>query len=159
MAKRNQRVLEGAERDAVIARVSEYVELSVTPFGKSQRGVVRVDERPSMYAGEGTVYLLQMFAEGELVNNRIGAWMVLFDKGVSAGFHTHGSRREQELYVIVHGKGVYRDKDGSGGTVREQVVRKGSITSVQGRGFHSIENTSDEPLIIFVVTTNEPEGV
>jgi hypothetical protein len=30
-----------------------------------------------MYGGDGVVYLLQMFANAELVNNRIGAYMML----------------------------------------------------------------------------------
>ena len=55
------------------------------------------DKRANMYDGTGTVYLLQMFEEGELVNNRIGAYMVLLTEQDSVGFHTHGNRGEQNV--------------------------------------------------------------
>lgn len=149
-------VLEGEERQAIINLVEKFIDLTVTPFGGNIRGVVRVDKREPMYGGKGIVYLLQMYEEGELVNNRIGCYMVLPGKGTRAGFHTHGSRNEQELYCIVHGNGVYRDMPGDDKhAVREHPVKRGSITSVQGKGFHSIENTGSDPLIVFVITTNE----
>lgn len=143
------------EQKNVIEIVSKYVDLSVTPFGKPVRGAVRIDKRMPMYGGNGVVYLFQMFGEGELVNNRIGAYMVLLTKDDDAGFHTHGTRKEQELYVIMHGEGIYMDRDGAFGEIRSQPVTKGSITAVQGNGFHAIKNTGSEPLIIFVITTNE----
>lgn len=143
------------ERTHVIETVSKYIDLSVTPFGSPVRGPVRIDKRTPMYGGNGVVYLFQMFGEGELVNNRIGAYMVLLTKDDDAGFHTHGTRKEQELYIIMHGEGLYMDRDGAFGEIRHQPVKKGAITAVQREGFHAIKNTGDEPLIIFVITTNE----
>ncbi len=143
------------EREHVIKTVSKYVDLSVTPFGEKVRSFARLDKRQPMYGGDGVVYLFQMFEPGKLVNNRIGAWMVLLNKGDEAGFHTHGTRKEQELYVVFHGEGEYRDRDGAFGEIRRQEIRKGSISAVQGNGFHSVINTGDDPLIIFVITTNE----
>ena len=68
-------------------------------------------------------------------------------RGTSAGFHTHGPRKEQEIYCVVHGEGIYRDMDGATKqVVREQEVRRGSVTSVQGPGFHSIVNTGSRPV-------------
>jgi mannose-6-phosphate isomerase-like protein (cupin superfamily) len=146
------------DNNEVVEIISKYINLSVTPFGQATRTVVRVDKRSLMYGGNGIVYLLQMFDQNELVNNRIGAYMVFLKKGDQAGFHTHGTRNEQELYIVMHGEGEYSDKAGENGQIRKQKIKKGSITSVQDEGFHSVINTSNEPLIIFVITTNEQKS-
>jgi oxalate decarboxylase/phosphoglucose isomerase-like protein (cupin superfamily) len=145
------------ENNKVIEIVSQYLDLTVTPFGNEVRSVVRVDKREAMYNGNGTVYLLQMFGIEELVNNRIGAYMVFLNKDDQAGFHTHGTRNEQELYVVMQGEGEYADRAGVTGTIRTRKIKKGSITAVNGIGFHSVKNTTNEPLIIFVITSNEPK--
>jgi mannose-6-phosphate isomerase-like protein (cupin superfamily) len=143
------------ENEKIIQIVSKYIDLTVTPFGKAPRSVVRVDKRDPMYGGNGIVYLLQMFNAGELVNNRIGAYMVLLNKNDQAGFHTHGDRDEQEIYVVINGEGEYSDKADENGEIRQQKIIRGSITTVNNNGFHSVKNTTDEPLIIFVITTNK----
>lgn len=144
------------ENEKVIEIVSKYIDLSVTPFKQQTRSVVRVDPRISMYGGNGIVYLLQMFDVNELVNNRIGAYMVFLNKDDEAGFHTHGTRNEEELYIVMHGEGTYFDKDGESGKVRSKKVTKGAITAVSKTGFHSLKNNTNEPLIVFVITTSEP---
>ncbi len=144
------------EAEAVIKRISEFINLEVTPFGKDIRSIVQVDKRQPMYGGDGKVYLLHMFDKRELVNNRIGSYMILPDDGDESGFHTHGPRKEQELYIVMHGVGEYADRDGEHGTIRKQKISKGSVTAVQHNGFHAVKNIGNEPLIIFVVTTNEP---
>jgi oxalate decarboxylase/phosphoglucose isomerase-like protein (cupin superfamily) len=97
-----------------------------------------------------------MFEEGELVNNRIGAFMVLPTSSDSAGFHTHGTRNEQEIYIVVHGKGDYLEKENWESSEKVYPIQRGNLTTVRGEAFHSVRNTGDEPLIIFVITTNEP---
>ena len=144
------------EDDEVIKIVSQYIDLTVTPFGQAPRGVVRVDKRDPMYGGNGIVYLLQMFGVNELINNRLCAYMVFLNKNDQAGFHNHGDRNEQELYVVMHGEGEYSDKASVNGKVRKQKLVKGSITAINDDGLHSVKNTTDEPLIIFVITTNKP---
>lgn len=109
-----------------------------------------------MYGGDGVVYLLQMFEEGELVNNRIGAYMILPYRNVSVGYHTHGTRHEQELYVVISGEGEYREKETLESGYRSYELQSGNLTTIKGGAYHSIVNTSDEPLVIFVITTNEP---
>ena len=143
------------EANQVIEKVSQYIDLGVVPFGQDKRSVVRVDTRKPMYGGEGVVYLLQMFDVDELINNRIGCFMVFLNKNDQAGFHDHGPRNEEEVYVVMHGEGIYSDKAGADGEVRETKITKGNITAVSNEGFHSVQNTSDEPLIIFVITTNK----
>jgi len=146
-----------AENNEIIKLVSQYIDLSVTPFNKSERTVVRVDKRDPMYGGNGIVYLLQMFDEGELTNNRIGAYMVFLNKGDQAGFHTHGTRNEEELYIVMHGEGEYLEMTKKDGIIRKKNLKKGSITAMSGEGFHSLTNTTDSILIVFVITTNNPK--
>lgn len=144
------------DKKQVIDIVSKYVDITLTPFGKPQRTVIDVEKRDPMYGGEGVVYMLSIFEKDELVNNRIGTYMVLLNKGDQAGFHEHYSKREQELYVIVHGQGEYIEREGQEKITRKFNLKKGNVTSIQGENnYHSIINTGDEPLIIFVVTTYE----
>lgn len=146
------------EKSYILELVQKHLDLTVTTFGQDVRSVVRIDKRPNMYGGDGVVYLLQMFGRRELVNNRIGCYMVLPERGDESGFHDHGPRKEEELYVVIHGEGLYFDRKGEDGPIREQRITRGQITAVKGDGFHSVVNTSDEPLILFVITTNEPRG-
>lgn len=150
-------ILSENEKKELIDLVSKYIDLSVTPFKKAERTVVRIDKRNPMYGGKGIVYLLQMFNEGELTNNRIGAYMVFKNKGDEAGFHTHGTRHEEELYIVMHGEGEYSEMTKKDGIIRKKILKKGSITAMNGEGFHSLINTTDEVLIVFVITTNNPQ--
>lgn len=144
------------EKKHVIDTVSNYIDITLTPFGKPQRSVIDVEKRDPMYDGNGVVYMLSIFEKGELVNNRIGTYMILLNKGDQAGFHEHGSKKEQELYVIVHGEGEYIEREGQDKITRTFNLKKGNVTTIQGENnYHSIINTGTEPLIIFVVTTYE----
>lgn len=147
---------EGEEFDHVMQEVSKYIHLYVMPFGKEERTVARIDKRENMYGGNGTVHMIQMFEQKELANNRLAAYMVLLNKGDESGFHTHNERNEEELYVVVHGTGEYRERTGTEGSIRKKMLQKGDITAISSIGYHSIENTGDEPLIMFVITTNNP---
>ncbi|WPO89846.1 cupin domain-containing protein [Chryseobacterium sp. YR459] len=144
---------EGAEFDHVIREVSKYINLYVMAFEKNERTITQMDKRENMYGGNGTVYMLQMFDQKELAHNRLAAYMVLLNKGDESGFHTHNQRNEQELYVVVHGTGEYRERAGVEGPIRKKILQKGDITAINSIGYHSIENTGDEPLIMFVITT------
>ncbi|AZB35848.1 cupin domain-containing protein [Chryseobacterium bernardetii] len=147
---------EGTEFNHVIQEVSKYIHLYVMPFGKNERTFIRIDKRENMYGGKGIVHMIQMFDQNELANNRLAAYMVLLNKGDESGFHTHNVRNEEELYVVVHGTGEYRERTGTEGTIRTKTLQKGDITAISSIGYHSIENTGDEPLIMFVITTNNP---
>lgn len=144
------------EKQHVLDTVSKYIDITLTPFGKPQRTAIDVEKRDPMYDGNGVVYMLSIFEKGELVNNRIGTYMVLLNKGDQAGFHEHGSKKEQELYVLVHGQGEYIEREGLDKITRTFNLKKGNVTCIQGdNNYHSIINTGEEPLIIFVVTTYE----
>lgn len=145
-----------AAKKHVLDTVSKYIDMTVVPFNKPQHTILDVEKRDPMYGGNGVVYMLSLFEKGELVNNRIGVYMVLLNNGDQAGFHEHGSRNEQELYVIVNGQGEYIERLGENNITRTLNLKKGNITSIQGNdNYHSIINTGNEPLIIFVVTTYE----
>lgn len=146
------------EENEVLEILSKYVDFTLIPFGKEQRGVIEIEKRDPMYGGNGVVYMLSLFEKGELVNNRIGMYMILMNKGDQAGFHEHGSRNEQELYVILNGQGEYTERVGLEDVTRTLTLKKGNVTSIQGNdNYHSVTNIGNEPLIIFVVTTNEPK--
>jgi oxalate decarboxylase/phosphoglucose isomerase-like protein (cupin superfamily) len=147
---------EGAEFDHVIQEVSKYIHLYVMAFEKKERTLTRIDKRENMYGGSGTVYMLQMFDQKELSNNRLAAYMVLLNRGDESGFHTHNEKNEEELYVVVHGTGEYRERTGTQGSERKKILQRGDITAISSIGYHSIENTGKEPLIMFVITTNNP---
>lgn len=147
-----------SEEQLVLDTVEKYIDINVIPFGKPLNTVLDIEKRDPMYGGNGVVYMLSVFEKGALVNNRIGVYMVLLNKGDQAGFHEHGSKKEQELYVIVHGEGSYTERVGDDNETRTLNLKKGNITSIQGNNnYHSITNSGNEPLIIFVVTTYEPQ--
>lgn len=146
------------EEQAVINKVAEYIDLKAYIFGKSDRDVIKIEKRDPMYGGNGIVYMLSFFGANELVNNRIACYMVLLNKGDQAGFHEYGNRFEQELYIVVNGSGKYVERIGNSDVIKELHLNKGSITAIGGKeNYHSVTNTADEPLIIFVITTNEKQ--
>lgn len=145
-----------AEEQQVLDEVAKYIDITMTPFGKPQRGVIHIEKRDPMYGGDGVVYMLSIFEKDELVNNRIGVYMVLLKKGDQAGFHEHWSKKEQELYVIVNGQGKYIEREGQEKITRTFDLKKGAVTAIKGEdNYHSIINSGDQPLIIFVVSTYE----
>lgn len=144
------------EKQHLDALLDKVIDTTVHHYGSPPRSAVRYDRRDEMYGGSGTTYLLQMFGEGELVNNRIGAYMVLPREKDSVGFHSHEDRGEQEVYVVMHGRGTYLEKDHAEADPRSFAIEKGTITTVRGSALHAVKNTGEEPLVIFVVTTFEP---
>lgn len=144
------------EQRTLDALLDGLIDTTVHHYGAEPRQAVRYDKRQAMYDGSGTVYLLQLFEDSELVNNRIGAYMVLPTAEDSVGFHTHGDRHEQEVYVVIHGTGTYLEKDDPDAEPRAYPIEKGTITTVRGPALHAVQNTGEEPLVVFVITTNEP---
>ena len=144
-----------AEKSAIDHLIAPYLNPTVFHLGTPARKAARYDKREQMYGGNGVVYLLQLFHPEELVSNRIGAYMILPTSKDSCGFHTHGTRKEQELYIIMHGEGIYYEKMDGKSEPKQYPLTKGNITSIKGMALHAIENTGTEPLIIFVVTTYE----
>ena len=148
------------ENKRVIEILKQYIDLSVTIFGKERRKEYdfKIEKRDPMYGGAGVVYMVSLFENDDLVNNRIGVYMVLMNKGDQAGFHEHGSRKEQELYVVLNGEGKYMERKGQEDEIRSFTLTKGAVTAIQGdNNYHSLINTGEEPLIVFVVATYEKQ--
>lgn len=146
------------EEQQLLELVAPYIDIKVLNSYEEVRKHYRIDKRENMYGGEGTVYLIQLYEPfNELVNNRIGCYMILPTTNDWVGFHEHGKRKEQELYVVLNGEGAYHDKIGQTGEERITSIMKGNVTTVKGESYHSVRNisTSNEPLILFVITTNE----
>jgi hypothetical protein len=57
----------------------------------------------------------------------------------------------------MHGEGEYLEMTKKDGIIRKKNLKKGSITAMSGEGFHSLTNTTDSILIVFVITTNNPK--
>lgn len=146
------------EQAAVESMVAPYIEPAVHPLSQPTRTVSRYDRREAMYNGTGVVYLLQLFRPGELVNNRIAAYMILPSSADSVGFHSHGDRNEEELYVVMRGTGTYLEKARPDSEPRRIDIGPGSVTQVKGEALHAVRNTGAEPLIVFVITTNAPQS-
>ncbi len=144
------------EKNELNKMLGPLINPMVYHYGSSRTKVARYDKREEMYGGNGVVYLLQMFEPDELVNNRIGAFMLLSSPADSVGFHTHGTRNEEEIYLVMHGKGEYLEKDDWESEPRSYPLSKGNLTTVRGSAYHAVKNTGEEPLVIFVITTNEP---
>lgn len=146
------------EEQALLDLIAPYLDIKVINSYEEVRKFYRIDKRKDMYGGKGIVYLIQLYEPfSELVNNRIGSYMILPTIKDWVGFHEHGTRKEQELYVVLNGEGTYHDKSGENGEERITPIHKGNITTVKGESYHSVRNTSisEEPLILFVITTNE----
>ena len=86
-----------------------------------------------------------MFDVEELVNNRIGAYMFFLNKHDQAGFHTHGTRNEQELYVVMHGEGEYMDRVGVTGPVRTQKIKKEALQQLTKTAFIQLKTQLMNP--------------
>ena len=110
----------------------------------------RIDERPEMRGGNGTVRIEHLFEPGTELKTptRLCAKLYL-EPGVSIGFHRH--ENEEEIFVIVKGQGEIDDN----GTSR-QVAAGDSVLTGNGAG-HAVKNTGSETLEILAVISKYAE--
>jgi mannose-6-phosphate isomerase-like protein (cupin superfamily) len=110
----------------------------------------RIDERPEMRGGNGTVRIEHLFEAGTELKSptRLCARLYL-EPGVSIGFHRH--ENEEEIFVIVKGEGEIDDN----GTLR-QVAAGDSVLTGNGAG-HAVRNTGSETLEILAVISKYAE--
>ena len=110
----------------------------------------RIDERPEMRGGNGTVRIEHLFEPGTELKSptRLCAKLYL-EPGVSIGFHRHES--EEDIFVIVKGQGEIDDN----GTSR-QVAAGDSVLTGNGAG-HAVKNTGSETLEILAVISKYAE--
>lgn len=75
------------------------------------------------------------------------SWLSL-DAGSSIGYHKHTTN--EDVYVVVSGTGVFRDKDGV-----DKPVKAGDVTIVRKGESHGLTNTGKVPLVILDVIAEQ----
>lgn len=75
------------------------------------------------------------------------SWLTLAP-GDSIGYHQHTTN--EDTYIIVSGRGSFKDKDG-----REVPVKAGDVTIVRKGESHGLTNTGTEPLVFIDVIAEQ----
>lgn len=102
-----------------------------------------IEVRSAMRGGTGQVSIRHLFKKEEITAKcRLCAWLTL-PPGASIGMHQH--QQEDELFVIVRGRGVLDD-----GAVRTVVTAGDAILTGRGEA-HAIANDGDTDLEIIAV--------
>ncbi|RRD66162.1 cupin domain-containing protein [Fretibacterium sp. OH1220_COT-178] len=99
--------------------------------------------RREIQGGKGEAHCLYAISKGEGPEKsrfKMAATMTL-DPGASIGIHTHET--DEEIYVILSGKGMYTDDDGS-----RSEVGPGDITLTMRGQKHGLEVSNDGPLTL-----------
>jgi mannose-6-phosphate isomerase-like protein (cupin superfamily) len=99
-------------------------------------------ERKDVAGGHGTVYGEYAFTRDKALKDQAikeVSWLRLMP-GDSIGYHQHVTN--EDVYVIVSGEGVFKDKDG-----KDKPVKAGDIAIVRKGESHGIANSGKEPLI------------
>ena len=110
----------------------------------------RIDERPEMRGGSGTVRIEHLFEPGTDLKSPTRLCAKLYLKpGVSIGFHRH--ENEEEIFVIVKGEGEIDDN----GTIRK-VAAGDSVLTGNGAG-HAVRNTGSDTLEILALISQYTE--
>ena len=95
-----------------------------------------------MAGGHGTVHGEYAFTRDKALKDQAikeVSWLRL-DPGDSIGYHQHVTN--EDVYVIVSGEGVFKDKDG-----KDKPVKAGDVTIVRKGESHGIANSGKEPLV------------
>lgn len=75
------------------------------------------------------------------------SWLTLAP-GDSIGYHLHTAN--EDTYIIVSGRGTFKDKDG-----RDVPVKAGDVTIVRKGESHGLANTGTEPLVFVDVIAEQ----
>ncbi|MFT3814729.1 MAG: cupin domain-containing protein [Acidovorax sp.] len=75
------------------------------------------------------------------------SWLTLAP-GDSIGYHLHTTN--EDTYIIISGRGTFRDKDG-----RDVPVKAGDVTIVRKGESHGLANTGTEPLVFVDVIAEQ----
>ena len=107
-------------------------------------------ERKDVAGGHGTVYGDYAFTRDRALKDQAikeVSWLRL-NSGDSVGYHQHVTN--EDVYVIVSGEGVFKDKDG-----KDKPVKAGDIMIVRKGESHGIANSGKEPLIFVDVIAEQ----
>lgn len=75
------------------------------------------------------------------------SWLTL-KPGDSIGYHKHTTN--EDTYIIISGRGTFKDKDG-----RDVPVKAGDVTIVRKNESHGLTNTGTEPLVFVDVIAEQ----
>jgi mannose-6-phosphate isomerase-like protein (cupin superfamily) len=106
-------------------------------------GTYEVDERFEMRGGKGTVRIEHLWKKDELKGKTRLCAKLTLKPGASIGFHAHDD--EEEIFVILKGKGRIKDGDET-----QEVGVGDTILTGDGAG-HAVESIGDEALEMMAV--------
>ncbi|CAN7241777.1 cupin domain-containing protein [Acidovorax sp. LjRoot118] len=75
------------------------------------------------------------------------SWLTL-KPGDSIGYHKHTTN--EDTYIIISGRGTFKDKDG-----KDIAVKAGDVTIVRKNESHGLANTGTEPLVFVDVIAEQ----
>ena len=104
--------------------------------------------KQNLRGGKGTVEVFEILSEKELMGHGKMYAKVVVKPHSSVGWHQHLD--DTEPYYIIQGEGVFVDNDGS----KTRVVA-GDICLIEVGQFHSIENNTDEDLVMIALVINK----
>ena len=107
-------------------------------------------ERKEVAGGHGSLYADYAFTRDRALKDQAikeVSWLRL-NPGDSVGYHQHVTN--EDVYVIVSGEGVFKDKDG-----KDKPVKAGDIMIVRKGESHGIANSGKEPLIFVDVIAEQ----
>ena len=107
-------------------------------------------ERKEVAGGHGILHAEYAFTRDKALKDQAVkevSWLRL-EPGDSVGYHQHVAN--EDVYVIVSGEGVFKDKDG-----RDKPVKAGDIMIVRKGESHGIANSGKEPLVFVDVIAEQ----
>lgn len=103
--------------------------------------------KENMAGGKGKALVRNILKDEDLGGaGRLYAKITL-EPGASVGWHQHIG--ETEPYYILEGNGTFIDNDKS-----RNPVGPGNVCTIEPGQYHSLENTSDEPLTFLALIYN-----
>lgn len=111
-----------------------------------RQGTGTSEVRENMRGGKGIVRLEHYWSKGEMQPRMRLCARLVIEPGASIGTHRH--EQEEEVYIVVRGRGRLSD-----GAETTEIGPGDTVLTGHG-GEHAIENIGAEPLeIIAVITT------
>jgi len=141
------------KNDDILDIISKYTDITASPVGKQKQIILEIEKNCSQ---NSNIHLVSAFEKEKTNESRIGTYIVILNEGDKINFSDYTGISDRDLYVVINGLGEYIECSSDNSIIRKSAIQKGNVTSNQGKNnFHTIINTSDEPLIIFMVTANE----
>ncbi len=111
---------------------------------KKEQGIIKENLR----GGTGSAEIFHILTADELMGHGKMYAKVVLKPHSSIGWHQHVG--DTEPYYIMQGEGIFTDNDGS-----KTRVTAGDICTIAVGEFHSLENDTDNDLVIMALVVNE----